>query len=609
MYCGSAEIALTIVGLFALPLVAQKEDPRLPAGPPRFEHQWKSGSQSYRLTENWLTNELIPSESLNSKPFPGERQARSITHDQFFRPVGYLQENESTGAPIEDEVFELTFVANFPVKDLNMLSQEIQMHQEAIKSDDQISESVRSARLQILSLANESLQKCIEQDAQQKRYIHEIETIASKEQVSKDQLEEQIEPAQPIIDNTTDSSTLSAELNKKRDDLEREKKILEQAEAAIQFRSERVSQIPIDRSAALEKEQALRELIASNMADDLDSQISQLAQELELLALEAELRKLDSEESRQEAGAKYDPIQRDIILRAVKRLELEVANWERAAQVIRDQEVAADLQEANQKAANAHWSIEPLAERNAELIEEQEKVVKAIHKLKTAYESSTQQYEQIAKRRAEIEKKIEAGGLTATNGMLLVDLRRNLMTTGESHIQIRKLQNELRKVSLSNVSLQEERDELADPVAKVREIINGDDLTSPLAVKAKEFVTTKRDYLDQLIDDYQSYGKLISEVSQSRKKLIEEINQAMAYVDKNAIWIRSSEPARVSDFESAQQGLAAFLNARDWYEISESVRQRMSNRIYESAIALFSMAFLIGANRRFRRRSETTQPS
>ena len=46
-----------------------------------------------------------------------------------------------------------------------------------------------------------------------------------------------------------------------------------------------------------------------------------------------------------------------------------------------------------------------------------------------------------------------------------------------------------------------------------------------------EFITTKRDYLDQLIDDYQTYGKLISEVSQARKNLIEEINSTMAFVD------------------------------------------------------------------------------
>ena len=121
-------------------------------------------------------------------------------------------------------------------------------------------------------------------------------------------------------------------------------------------------------------------------------------------------------------------------------------------------------------------------------------------------------------------------------------------------------------------------------------------------MKAKEFVTTKRDYLDQLIDDYQSYGKLISEVSQARKRLIEEINQTMAYIDKNAIWIRSSEPARFSDLNVARQGLSQFLDTHQWFAVTENVRARMSNRLYESAIALFSLTLLIGANRRFRRR-------
>ena len=587
---------------------AANQESELVSGPPEMDHQWNSGTQKYQLTENWLTQVLPASEKTN--PNSTSRLARASTiRDHLVKPASFQQEAELNDSPNETDVRKFSAAANFPVKNIEMLRQELQLHQETVKSDDQAGDTARSSRLQILALASESLQRCVELEAQRERYQSEIEQIEKEDVVSKEQLEGQIEPAKPSIDGSTNSSILLTELKKKQDQLERNKQELVQIEAAIKFHSDRVIQIPIDRSKAIEKQKLLRESISASLADDLDSQISQLAQEIELYSLESELLKLEWEERRQEIGAKFDPVQRDLKLREVKRLELEVAHWERAAQHLRDREVAKDLQEANEKAADVHWSIEPLAARNAELVEEQKMTVHRIQKLRSTQESITAQYEEIVKRRTEIEKKIEAGGLTATNGMLLVELRRSLMTTGESHIQIRKLQQELRRVSLSNVSLLEERDELADPVAKVKDWIRSDDLESQLALTAKDFFTTKRDYLDQLIDDYKSYGKLISEVSQARKKLIEEINQTMAYVDKNAIWIRSSEPMRMEDFEKAQTGLALFFDSVKWYDITSKILRRMGNRLYESAIALFSVAFLIGANRRLRRRLGDANPS
>ena len=454
----------------AATVVAQEHELSTP--PSSFEHQWKPGSQQYQLSENWLTDELF-AVGESTVVQPAESDSSNI-NDSLVRPVGFEEQIGSSTETEKQPGSELEIAASFPVKNIDMLREELQLQQEAVKADDQISEAVKSSRLQILANANDALQKCLELQSQREHYDNEVEQIEKEKTVLKDQLEEQIEPDTPAIDANTDSESLTVELKSLQSDLEKKKKELDQIESAIQFHSERVIQIPIDRAAAIEKQKELRESISANVAEDVDSQIRQLAQEIELFALEAELQKLDSEERRQEAGAKHDPIRRDLKLREVKRLEVEVSNWERAAQLLRDEEVTEDVQEANAKAENVHWSIEPLADRNAELAAEQRKVVNKIQKLKTTLQSITDQSEGILKRRTEIQKKIEAAGLTATNGMLLVDLRRKLMTTGESHIQIRKLQNELRGVSLNNVSLQAERDELADPNATVRQMIRSD---------------------------------------------------------------------------------------------------------------------------------------
>ncbi len=582
-----------------------------------FGSPWQSGDQRYLLGETLVSDDIPTTDEFREaylKPRLTSDEADETHVDSAVQLAAFQQElpviaaTEPSPAAEAQEVESGTPavkpVLKYENKDINALRLEINNHREAISQDTQLSDAVKSSRLQILTSANEALLRLNESESKRIAFENQIRQIENSEQAIRRQLDQVIEPGQPEVGPLTQSETLNRELKDRQELLEQKKSELKRLENSITHHSERVSQIPRDRANANEQLMNIRNEMAEIQSDDLDSQLSLLLLDIKRRATEAELKKLDVEVRRQELGAKLDPVERDVVSREVNRLEVEITRWEEAARKRRDDEVREEQELANQAAETAHWSLKPLAERNAALIEEQKTTVAKLEKLKTERARIDQETESIIKRRTEIERKIDAAGLTGTNGMLLVDLRRNLMTTGESHIRIRQLQKELRAVNLTKVGLNEERDELTDPLGTVEQLVRSSDSNDPLVRKALQFVETKRDYLDQLIDDCQSYGRQLSEISESHKKLIDEINRTVAYIDTNALWVRSADPMHLSNFQSAGEGMAEFFENGRWSDVAARVRHRMSRRPYESALAVFSMFALFIVNRRVKQKLE-----
>ncbi len=592
-----------------------------------------SGGPQYRLGSHLITGGLLSEEDFRSiirshsgiGIGPGTtsqiHSIQTVSYQQDVvganEPAEVANKSEWTPPPVANPESNTAAASPAAVDSEDAVMQpirnEIDAHQKAFEADTQISDVMKSSRLQILASANEALLRINELDGKRLTINKQIQELQNDEQRTRELLAQVVEPAEPVIDDRTRSETIDRELSERRNLLEQKKAALLELEKEIRHHSERVAQIPIDRAKANEKLKTILGEIAKFQSDDTDSQLGLLLQKTKQRAVEAELKKLDAEVERQELGAKIDPIKRDLVSRDVHRLQKEIKRWEKAAKNLRQSEVEAEQRLASDAAETAHWSLKPLAQRNAALIEEQNAVVEKLQSLKMELGQITNETESIVHRRTEIELKIQAAGLTGTNGMLLVELRPNLMTTGECHIRIRQLQKELSTVNLAKVSLKEERDQLADPQATVKQLIQSEETTSPLARKAIQFVETKRDYLDQLMDDYQTYGRMVSVVSEERKKLVDEINRTQAWIDVNALWVRSSDPVALSNLSLAGKGLSDFFNAPRWSELAGTTVRRIGNRLYESILALCFMFVLLAVNRRVKQklqpRDETDESS
>ena len=640
----------TCIALFAvwiavstvLGVVVGQDDPRLHwMHPANFPHQWVIGDQSFQLRESTLDS-LLTIEELRSLldqkvPSAAKSPADGLVRQASFQEIRKSEgnrktiENQNNGAvrqaSYEDPVVEpeqektedeesktdinpsVTGATIYSTMKVDALQDEIRRQKEIISSDEQLGDAEKSSRLQMLASANEAILKYREFEGQRTKFENEIESRKDSEAALQAKLEEVIEPAMPEVDENTVSETLIRQVEKTRSKLARKKEQLNRIEKEIEFHTERVSKIPEDRSRAKKEMEASRKETSRllSVSDSAQNKIALILQELRYKTAEEELRKLDVEVERQELSARVDPLKRDLLSREVKLLETEVQRWETEIKRLRKMEVEQEQKEAAEAAATAHPKIKSLAIRNEELINERQEVVESLQSLRTELEKVTDQIESIVERRNDINNKIEAAGLTGTNGMLLVDLRRTLASTGESHIRIRQLQTELRKVNLSKVSLIEERDELDDPIAAVARLVPSEDPESSLAKKALDFFHTKREYLYQLIEDYQTYGRRVSEVSQARKKLIDEINSTLNYVDKNALWIKSSEPLSLSSINETQQGVASFFNAESWINLITESQIRATQKPYESMFACFCLAVLIAFNRRIKNKFVNTE--
>lgn len=572
----------------------------------------QSVDQTYQLTESAITSQLWTVAEIRSlyqrrQPLP-QRVARSTRGE--IQLVNYLQDDEELATDNASErnddflsafatVNGGTVYSSMSPEELNEALRDLK---EATSSDSQLNSATRAARLQILSTANDAILKIQKAIGQQQRFEQQVAKDRDQQGL-KSQLEHVIEPDQPDAENKT-TEQLMAELTARQSELEINKHELAELEAQIQLHLERVSQIPRDRAKTKANLEEIRDQIANRhvLPDDMDNQLSLILLELKYRSAEAELAKLDSEEERQILGASIDPIHRDLKSREVKRLEEEISRWELAVKNLRRNAVRQEQREAIYDTDTAHPSLRPLAEENELLVSERRELVELLSALRTERAEIQRQTESIVERRREIENKIEAAGLTATNGMLLVDLRRNLSSTGESHIRIRRLQTELRRVNLKKVGLNEDRDELSDPMSMVGKLVDIEQQDNPLIPIATELVKKKRDYVDQLLVEYQSYGREVSEVSQARKKLIDEINETVTYIDENALWIRSAEPIGIADLHDVKQGIDQFFSSERWTDMACMTQQRAIGRPYGSAMAtLFLMGMLV-LNRRVKRK-------
>ncbi len=581
-------------------------------------HCWQPGEQTYELDRS-VGDALLSIDDLRRiyESTPGDpyvaRRVETVVSMSPIQLVSYDEPNvddqdeavpdEKQGKADAEDAIQITENGNIYFNwDVDKLREMIAQQKEAIQANTQLSDAVRASRLQILTSANEELLRLLDSTNQNIQYKKLVNNVEEDQETWQARLQNISEPLVPKITGDTMSEQLAKELIGKQGKLQAAKANLGEIEKQMDRLSGRITQIPAERSSASENLEQIQEEIAerSTQADAPDHQLALLLLEVRRRAAKAELEKLKSEEARQEQGVIIDTLQRDFYSREVSRLQDEVANWEKALKRLRKNEVREDQLAAREEAENAHWLLSPLAQRNEVLVRDRRVVLDRLQRLNSDLETIVAETESIIKRRTEITNKIEAAGLTGTNGMELVDLRRNLQSTGESHIQIRELQTELRRVNLSKVGLNEERDGLADLAAAVqKELKIGEQHV--LFPNAIEFMESKREYLFQLIKDYQSYGRKISEVSEARKKLIDEINETIIYIDENAIWIRSAEPISIADVKSIVSELDSFFDSDSWAELVASSQQRALKRPYELSFAAFVFVVLVAINRRVKR--------
>ncbi len=478
----------------------------------------------------------------------------------------------------------------------------IEAQRKTISVDSQLSEEEKKSRLEMLAQAQDWLNKTKLYETEKLKLEERFEKYPVEIETSRKLLNDVIPSNDPPSAEYVDSESLHRQLIKKRQLLEDDKSLRDTHELDSKDYQERLTVVPKLRAEANDRLKVTQQAIETleNETQDDAQQLSLILFYAKRLASQKQVKMLDSEARLQELTGKFLPLQHDLIARRISQLESEIAKWEAELKNVRELETQREAAEARMAATNVEPALVSLAARNEDLVAARKKMHDELQNLASELSKIQADSETLQGSFSSLRDKIDAAGLTKANGMLLVELRRNLLPIGASQLRIGQIENDLQRFNLKVVQLTEERAELHDPIAYAKLQIQQEEPDAELLQRGLEFIDSKRIYLDQLVADNQKYLKLLQSAGVKHQQLIDQTHQVRTYIDKNALWIRSANPVSLSDYATTFQGAVAFCDPQQWMAAVQQIRNRMGNRPYESAIATIGLFLLFVFTRRLK---------
>jgi hypothetical protein len=186
--------------------------------------------------------------------------------------------------------------------------------------------------------------------------------------------------------------------------------------------------------------------------------------------------------------------------------------------------------------------------------------------------------------------------------MLLVESRRSLVSPFESLARIKTIHAEQQTVNVAMLTLKEERKPLADPLEFVKQQLGEADegkfQKQQLEETAVRFAQTKRQYLDDLLNDYNRYRGLLEIQEVSRNELVAQIAENRKYIDEKALWVRNTNRISMADFNASINGVRAFFDPPGWSALGEDLVNRVASKPHEMALGACGLMVIVLMSRR-----------
>ncbi len=303
-----------------------------------------------------------------------------------------------------------------------------------------------------------------------------------------------------------------------------------------------------------ELEKKLTSAKAGEGSDVSDSENVELKAKQASLARSAELNEL--EKSWLEAHAEVFPKQRDLSQRAVTRQKKLVTAWQEVITQFRTAETERQAIEARRKVSEAHPALRQFAERNAALAEERTDLAGRLDKNRTYLESVKKTLEELEKDFKTVTSRVKVVGMTPTVGLMLRNHRERLPDSGKYRQRSEANSIELQRVQMAMFDLDAERTGLGDleeTIEKTTEELAATSLPGVGPDRAhamvREIMEARQQYIDKLLNDYDTYHDDLSDLEVVTHKLRDQIKEYRDYIDEHVLWIRSAPPMGLSSVQ------------------------------------------------------------
>ena len=205
-----------------------------------------------------------------------------------------------------------------------------------------------------------------------------------------------------------------------------------------------------------------------------------------------------------------------------------------------------------------------------------------------------------------IESQIDTLGPTAS-GIRLVEHRRSLISTGKSQHRLLELADRLQEKQARKLRVRERLNQLVlgddfklDVLAQVEQQVE-DQTQRKMAVDvANDLMQTEKEYATDLLMMFEDNIQKLSQLEAAHKTLIDEVNKAKAFSDKNALWVRSSKPIEINDLKLCRAGLQSIITSDQWQELGDRTYESVKKRPYDVGLLALVIGSLLVVRRRLR---------
>lgn len=236
-------------------------------------------------------------------------------------------------------------------------------------------------------------------------------------------------------------------------------------------------------------------------------------------------------------------------------LEQRVEAWRlRLADLrrIEAEEAARAARDAARRAAQEHPVVERLASANADLAQARtgaEGLLARIEGIAKELDDTRERLSELSGRQTRVEQRCEAAGDAQSVGFLLVNERARLPDVAALRRAIETRREETSEIQLQRFDLRDASAELID----VDESVEGEmaELKPPIVdverrrnveLAIREQYERRREYLDQLTEDYGEYLRLAGDLELAERDLIAMTEDFASFIDARVLWVRIASP-------------------------------------------------------------------
>lgn len=437
--------------------------------------------------------------------------------------------------------------------------------------------------------------KALEQVRQAQLWRAKFDELEQEAQNAPQELErlqqaiaEETAPVEPEIPDGATLADLEQRLKDRQAELAQAQGALNDLKARLAKRPERRKEVPELVAAARERLVALPAAPVSAPGDETPLRTE--ADRIHALALrqatQAEIAALEKELQTYETRGQLLDLRQNDALRNVARLEQIVNEWQRIVEGRRQAEVAATtrkldetLERFGEKDSPVRRYVESVRDENIKFVDKRLELVENMRGVTAQAKYIEQELARVRDARVQLESRIDAAGLDSGIALLMRRRQAELPDTQEHERTARARKQEIARVGIEQIELQEERLALADVPALVQaELIHAQNDLRPtpeqralLEEVLPELLETRSEAINALDDEYDRYFTQLVDLGVLERQLIRETNELAGYINEHILWVRSGYSVGRADVQLALNSATGLVEAERWSDTAAAL--------------------------------------